>query len=464
MVKFYNTLSRKKEVFKPLEDNTVRMYTCGPTVYDYAHIGNFRAYIFMDTLRRVLKYNKFIIDGVMNITDVGHLVSDADDGEDKMIKAANRENKSPYEIAGYYTDFFMKDAKKLNIGMPEHIVKATDHIKDMITFIEGIIKNGYGYEVDGNVYFDVEKYGNYGILSGINLKEQKAGARVEINEQKRSPCDFALWIKAPENHIMKWKSPWGIGYPGWHIECSAMGKKYLGEVFDIHTGGVDHIPVHHENEIAQSVGLTGKTQAKFWMHVEFLQINSGKMSKSLGNCYRIEQLESMGYSPLDYRYFCLNANYNKQLNFTFDALSGAKIARERLNELVIAHKTGANSVSEGELAPYMNKFESAINDDLNIPLALGELWSMLKTFKPSKDVYEMAIKMDSVFGLSLEKLTETKKKEVKDIPVEIKDLAEKRWEFKKIGNYKEADELRKTLTKMGYNIVDSKENYEIKKI
>ena len=287
-MRFYNTLTRKKEEFKPLEGNTVRIYSCGPTVYSYAHIGNLRAYLFMDLLRRALKYNGYELKHVMNITDVGHLTSDADEGEDKMEKAARAQNKSPWEIAKMYTEEFFKDFERLNIDKPEIIAKATEHIPEMLEYAKEIVNNGYGYETSTGVYFDISKLDRYGLLSGISLEDQLAGARIAVDDEKRSPLDFAIWIKAPENHIMKWDSPWGPSYPGWHLECSAMGRKYLGDVFDIHTGGEDHIPIHHENEIAQAKGATGKIPAKFWMHVAFLNVDGGKMSKSLGNCYRIE--------------------------------------------------------------------------------------------------------------------------------------------------------------------------------
>ena len=462
MIKLYNTLTRTKEVFEPSKDNTVRMYSCGPTVYSFAHIGNFRAYIFMDTLRKVLKYNGYKINGAMNITDVGHLTSDADTGEDKMEKASKAENKSPYEIAEFYTQWFMTDAKKLNIELPEHIIKATEHIDDIINFVQVLLKNGMAYEVDGNIYFDVRKLKDYGKLSGINLDDLKAGARIAINEQKRSPFDFALWIKAPENHIMKWQSPWGLGYPGWHIECSAMSRKYLGDCFDIHTGGVDHIPVHHENEIAQTMGYNGTLQARFWMHVEFLQVDGGKMSKSLGNCYRIEELEKKGYSALDYRYFCLNGHYRKKLNFTFEALESSRIARLRLMQLLKAHSVGVNESDKVQLSYYENNFVEAINDDLNIPLALGNLWTMLKEMPASRDVYELAIKMDRIFGLSLDSFEKLEQQVVQEIPQEVIDLAEKRAQAKRQKEYAFSDEIRKQIEDLGYVIIDKRDGYEIK--
>ena len=460
MLEFYNTLTRKKEKFEPIKDNTVRMYSCGPTVYSYAHIGNFRAYIFMDTLRRVLQYNGYAIDGVMNITDVGHLTSDGDTGEDKMEKASKKEGKSPYEIAKYYEEWFMKDLQKLNISLPEHIVRATEHIQDMIDFVQGLLDKGMAYQVNGNVYFDVLKLKDYGALSGINLEDLKAGARIAVNDEKHSPYDFALWIKAPENHIMKWQSPWSVGYPGWHIECSTMSKKYLGDTFDIHTGGVDHIPVHHENEIAQSKGLTGKAQARFWMHVEFLQVDGGKMSKSLGNCYRIEELEQKGYDALDFRYFCLNAHYRKKLNFTLEALESSKTARNRLMQLMWSHKDGKEIVDDGKLQNYKNQFVGAVNDDLNIPYALGVLWTMLKEMPKSNAVYQLALDMDKIFALSLDA---DKKAQTEDIPEEIKILAEQRFEAKQQKNYILADELRTKIDGLGYVVVDGKNDYKISK-
>jgi cysteinyl-tRNA synthetase len=306
---FYNTLTRKKELFKSNEAGLVKMYSCGPTVYYFAHIGNLRAYLFMDTLRRTLKYNGYSLKHVMNITDVGHLVSDADEGEDKMMKAAKRENKDPFEIANFYMNAFLNDIDKMNIDKPEIIARATEHIDVMEEYVKKIIENGYTYQTEDTIYFDTSKLDKYGELSNINAEEQKAGARVDFDTNKKNVTDFALWIKAPENHIMKWDSFFGKCYPGWHLECSAMGYKYLGENFDIHTGGIDHIPIHHENEIAQSKGFSGKIPANYWMHVDFLTVNGGKMSKSLNNLYTLKDLEEKGYSPLVYRMFNFNSVY-----------------------------------------------------------------------------------------------------------------------------------------------------------
>ena len=339
-IKLYNTLTREKEIFEPIDKKEVRLYSCGPTVYYYAHIGNLRAYLFMDNLRRVLRYNGYKLKHAMNITDVGHLESDADEGEDKMAKAARRENKDPYQIAAFYTEKFMEDLDKLNIWKPEIICKATEHIKEMEEYVKTIIKNGYAYETKNTIYFDTSKLDKYGVLSNISAEEQKAGARVEFDSEKKNVTDFALWIKAPENHIMKWDSFFGKCYPGWHIECSAMSRKYLGDFFDIHTGGIDHIPIHHENEIAQSKGCTGHIPAKTWMHCEFLLINGGKMSKSLNNLYTLADLMEKGYDPIVYRMFNFTSHYRNKINFTWEALDSAKVALNRLKDAYQKHLNG----------------------------------------------------------------------------------------------------------------------------
>ncbi len=457
-MKLYNTLTRKKEEFAPLDGKTVRMYSCGPTVYNFAHIGNMRTYIFMDILRRTLRYEGYKVKGVMNITDVGHLLSDADEGEDKMEKAAKEQRKSPYEIADFYTKVFFDDLKKLNIGKPELTPKATEHIREMLDFVYTLCEKGYGYETSDGIYFDISKFPAYGQLSGINLEDQKAGARVEVNDEKRSPFDFAIWKKAPKEHIMQWDSRWGKGYPGWHIECSAMSKKYLGEVFDIHTGGVDHIPIHHENEIAQSYGYSGKNPAKFWMHGEFMLVNNGKMSKKLGNTYLVSQLEEMGYSPMCFRYFCLNTHYRKKLNFTFEGMDGAKTAYARLCALVAKHREGENDVSDEKLAAYRKEFEEDVTDDLNVPGAMGVLWTMLKE-PASKKIYALALEMDKIFGL---KLDEAKAEEVKEeFPAEITAIANERAAARAAKDWGKSDELRAKLDELGYAVKDTKEGYTL---
>ena len=377
-LKIYNTLTRKKEDFVPIDSKEVRIYTCGPTVYYFAHIGNLRAYLFMDNLRRVLKYNGYTLKHAMNITDVGHLVSDADEGEDKMLKASRREHKDPFEIAEFYMNAFLGDMKKLGIDMPEIICRATDHIQVMEDYLKQIIANGYTYETKDTIYFDTSKLDKYGVLSNRNIEEQKAGARVEFDSEKKNPTDFALWIKAPKEHLMQWDTFWGKCYPGWHLECSAMSEKYLGEVFDIHTGGMDHIPVHHENEIAQAKGYCGKIPAHYWMHVEFLQVNGGKMSKSLNNLYTLEDLEKKGYSPDVYRMFNFSSHYKKPINFTFEAMDAAKVALNRLREGYKRHLTGTGIAEKEKIEKFENDFLEAINDDLNMPQALSTVWEVIK--------------------------------------------------------------------------------------
>ncbi|MBQ7407962.1 MAG: cysteine--tRNA ligase [Clostridia bacterium] len=459
-MKIYNTLTRKKEEYVSVDGKpAVRIYSCGPTVYNFAHIGNMRTYVFMDLLRRSFKYAGYKVKGVMNITDVGHLLSDGDDGEDKMQKAAKEQQKSPYEIAEFYTGVFFEDLKKLNIERPELTPKATEHIQIMLDFVKELVAKGYAYETSDGIYFDITKAADYGKLSGAKLEDQQAGARVEVNGEKRHPADFAVWKKAPKEHIMQWESPWGMGYPGWHIECSAMSKKYLGEYFDIHTGGVDHIPIHHENEIAQSEALSGKIPAKYWMHGEFMQVNGGKMSKSLGNTYTISQLEQMGYSAMVFRYFCLNAHYRKKLNFTFEGMDGAKVSYERLCKLIVAHKNGTNAISSEEIENYKKQFKDCIEDDLNIPAALGVLWTMLKC-APSKDVYKTAIEFDKVFALSLDKAEDNIPKV--QAPQEVIDLAEKMQAARLVKDYATADALRAQIDGMGFMVLNTKDGYQLK--
>lgn len=461
-MKLFNTLTRQKEEFRPMDGREVRIYSCGPTVYQYAHIGNLRTYVFMDILRRVLKYNGYSLKHVMNVTDVGHLVSDADDGEDKMIKTSREEQKSPWEIAEYFTGVFMEDIAALNIGKPEIIAKATDHIDVMIKFVQGLIDKGFAYETGDGIYFDIMKFGGYGRLSGLDLEGQIAGARVDVNAEKRHPADFALWKKAPKEHIMQWPSPWGMGYPGWHIECSAMGRKYLGDVFDIHTGGVDHIPVHHENEIAQSEALIGKPAVNYWLHGEFLLVDNGKMSKSLGNTYRISDLKSKGFSPLAYRYMCLNANYRSKLNFTWEAIKAAQVSLDRLLEGALAHKNGVETVDRETAEAFRRDFEEAINDDLNIPRALGVVWNIIRYGKKSKELFELLVHMDSILGLDIAKAGEDEKTEQLD-PV-IEKLVGERQQARKDKNWKLADELRDRLKDMGIILEDTPQGVKWKKI
>ena len=454
---FYNTLTKQKDLFKPIEEGKVKIYSCGPTVYKDATIGNMRTNLLNDTLRRVLKYNGYELKHVMNITDVGHLVSDGDEGEDKMLKSAREEHKSPLEIAEHYTKLFFRDLERLNIETPEVVCKATDHIKEMLEMVQKIMKNGYAYETSTAIYFDVSKLDKYGILSGINLNDQKAGARVDIDPEKRNPYDFALWIKAPENHLMKWNSPWGPSYPGWHIECSAMGRKYLGEQFDIHTGGIDLIPTHHENEIAQNKGACGKNPAHYWIHGEYLLINGGKMSKSLGNTYLIDDIIARGYSPLAYRLFNYSCHYRGKLNFTWEGIESANTSLIRLREGYQKHLNGNSDISDEIIADMENRFHQAINDDMNMPLALSVVWEAVKYPEKSPKIAQLLKKFDTVLGIKIDEVQETK------IPQEILDLVEERKQARSDKNWSESDRLRDLIAEKGYIVKDTKDGTEVLK-
>lgn len=474
-IQFYNTLTKQKEIFEPIEKNIVKIYTCGPTVYKDATIGNMKSYIFMDTLRRTLKYNGYKLKHAMNITDVGHLESNADEGEDKILKASKQENKSPLEISKYYTERFFEDLKKLNIDIPEIICKATENIKEMIEFVKKLIENGYAYETSTAIYFDISKLDKYGILSGIDLRNQKAGARIEVDEEKKNPYDFALWIKAPEKHIMKWESPWGLCYPGWHIECSAMSNKYLGEVFDIHTGGIDLVPTHHENEIAQSKGCTGKIPSKFWMHCDFLLVDGGKMSKSLGNGYLISDLEEKGYSPLTFKMLCFSAHYRNKLNFTWEALENASQSLIKLKEGYTKHKEGKDKVEKDEIEKLKERFKEAINDDLNMPVAISIVWEIVKNSKKSEDFAKLLLDFDKVLGIDIDKeiIKNINTDNNNDIDSdseenkyteEIKRLLEERKTARENKQWEKSDKLRDEIFKKGYIVKDTKEGMILEKI
>ena len=447
---FYNTLTKSKEKFEPINNEEVRIYSCGPTVYKDATIGNMRTNIFQDVLRRVLRYNGYKIKHPMNITYVGHLVSDGDEGEDKMLKSAREEHKTPMEIAEFYTKLFFNDLKSLNIETPEIVCKATDHIQDMLEYVEKLVKKGYAYETSTAIYFDISKLDKYPILSNLDLENQKAGARVDIDVEKKNPADFALWIKAPENHLMKWNSPWGPSYPGWHIECSAMGQKYLGEQFDIHTGGIDLIPTHHENEIAQSKGACGKIPAKFWMHGEYLLIDGGKMSKSLGNVYLIKDFVTRGYTPLVYRIFSYSCHYRNKLNFTWDGIEAASKSLERLKNGYKLHLNSNNNIGDKIIKEFEEKFHQAINDDLNMPLAMSIVWEIVKYSEKSYKLAELLKKFDSVLGLKIDEQVENNQ----EIPEEILELVERRKQARLDKDWNESDKLRDEIKSRGYQIKD----------
>ena len=461
---FTNTLTKQKEKFKPIRKDEVRIYSCGPTVYKDATIGNMRTNIFQDVLRRVLRYNGYKIKHAMNITDVGHLVSDGDEGEDKMIKSAREENKTPLEIAEHYTQLFFNDLKDLNIETPEIVCKATDHIPEMLEYVEILVKKSYAYETSTAIYFDISKLDKYPILSNLNLNDQKAGARVEVDEEKRNPYDFALWIKAPKNHLMKWNSPWGPSYPGWHIECSAMSLKYLGEQFDIHTGGIDLIPTHHENEIAQSKGRTGKIPANYWLHGEYLLINGGKMSKSLKNVYLLKDIKDKGYDPLVYKLFCYSCHYRNKLNFTWEGIDSAAKSLERLRNAYQIHLHGNDELGDVDirkLSDIEENFHKAINDDMNMPLAMSYVWETAKFEKKNPNVAKLLMKFDTVLGLKIDVMQESNNGE---IPEEILELLEKRKVARDQKDWKKSDEIRDLLKEKGYMVKDTKNGQELDKI
>jgi len=458
----YNTLTRKKEIFKPLKKDFVRLYDCGPTVYFYAHIGNMWRYLVSDFLRRILEYNGYRVRQVMNITDVGHLTKDdllaADTGEDKMEVTAKKEGKTVEQIAKFYTKAYFEDRRALNILDPTVVAKATEHIKPMIALIKKLEKKGYVYHLPDRLCFDISKFKNYGQLSGKNLKALRAGARLEPIPGKKSPYDFSLWIK-DKKHLMKWDSPWGVGYPGWHIECSAMSMEYLGPELDIHTGGEDNVFPHHENEIAQSEAATGRKFVRFWVHVRFNLVEGEKMSKSKGNLYLLSDLLKKGFDPLAYRYLCLTNHYRKPLNFSFAALASAQKALDKIRRLVDSwQKSRSGKRDRRREKHYKNKFLLAVNDDLGVPRGLAVFWRALKDKKlPEKSKLELALDFDQVLGLGLGEL---KAKAVK-IPQKIRELVKKRESLRAKGRWREADKLRREVEKAGFILEDTAKGTKI---
>jgi cysteinyl-tRNA synthetase len=476
-MRLYNTLAKKKEEFRPLHKGKVSMYTCGPTVYDFAHIGNLRAYTAADVLRRYLEYSGYEVRQIKNITDVGHLTADdvaqADTGEDKMVKAMRREKKSPEEIARFYEEAFRRDEEEMNILPAHYFPRATAHIPQMIKMIESLIEKGHAYEVHGNVFYDVTSFADYGKLSGNSLENLKVGARLEEHPDKKHPWDFALWLKAPENHILKYDSPWSIGYPGWHIECSAMSIEYLGDTLDIHTGGEDHIFPHHEAEIAQSEGATGKKFSNFWFHNRFLLVNGQKMSKSKGNYYILRDIKEKGFNPMHLRLFYLSSHYRKQADFSWLALEQARSNFERIEEWriklkEIADETEIQSRVNSRLdLEWTKKFESAMDDDLNAPLALTNLYELItETNKKitenklsaeiAKEILDTFEKINKVFGLRFAE------KEI-EIPDDIKTLADARLATRNNNDFAKADELRKKIEEKGWMVEDLGDGYKLKR-
>ena len=459
-----NTLGRKKEKFTPLNPSEVTMYSCGPTVYDYSHIGHMRRYVSDDILKRVLELNGYQIKHVMNVTDVGHLTSDADTGEDKMEKSAKEKGKSAREIAKEFEEQFFTSTDALNIERPDIVSRATEHIKEQIELIQKIEEKGFTYKTDDGIYFDTSKLPDYGKLTG-GKEGIKPGARVEVTG-KKNPTDFALWKFSPKDskRQMEWESPWGTGFPGWHIECSAMSMKYLGETFDIHTGGVDHIPIHHTNEIAQSEAATGKEPVRFWIHDEFLQVDGQKMAKSIGNTYTVDDVVKKGFDPLALRYLFLTAHYRDPLNFTWESLESAQTALVKLREQAGALKEEKErkqlSPEKGEkIEKYREEFLLAVNDDMNTAKAIAVLWETLKSNIPSNDKYDLVLYFDEVFGLGVSAATLIKI----EVPKEIEELAKKREELRGAGKFEEADAIRKEIEEKGFFLRDTPEGTKITK-
>lgn len=465
----YNTLGKSLQEFRPLVAGKVGFYGCGPTVYNYAHIGNLRAFVFQDTLKRSLRFLGYDVTHVMNITDIGHLADDADSGEDKMVRTAKERGKSVLEIAQFYTDAFFRDTELLNIERPTIVCKATDHVQQMIDLIKRIEANGHTYTAGGNLYYDISTFPDYGKLAQINTEDLKAGARIDIDQNKRNPYDFVLWFTKSkfENQALTWDSPWGRGYPGWHIECSAMSMHYLGEQFDIHTGGIDHIQIHHTNEIAQSEGATGKHWVNYWLHNEFLVMNKGKMSKSAGNFITLQSIIDEGYDPMDYRFFLLGGHYRSQLAFSAESMDSAKNARRNLTQRIA--KLVEASTESKELTPdspanaWLQRFRGHIEQDLNTPRALSEVQGLVRdnTVLPADAITALKL-MDSVLGLELIQSAEYLVKEKNAQTIRLKEeeprittLIAERTKAKKEKNYARADEIRNLLKLEGILLEDS---------
>ncbi|HLD80702.1 MAG TPA: cysteine--tRNA ligase [archaeon] len=474
MLKLFNTLTRKKEIFHSLQRRKVGFYACGPTVYQYAHLGNLRTYIFEDILKRVLMLAGFPVRHVMNITDVGHLTSDEDTGEDKVEKEAAKQRKSAWDLARFYEKAFKEDIKKLNILSPDIFPRATEHIPEQINLIKKLEDKGYTYRTKDGIYFDTRKFKHYGALARKNVKGIKAGARVAKGE-KRHPTDFALWKFSPANEqrAMEWDSPWGKGFPGWHIECSAMAMKYLGESFDVHCGGVDHVPVHHTNEIAQSEAATGKQFAKYWLHCDFLQVKGEKMAKSLGNFIRVKDLVAKGFPPESIRFFYISAHYRTQQNFTEAALVQALESVKRLYEFadsLESAKPGQNHntpLSAGT-KKLLEDFEKFMDDDFNTPMALAALFDFVREANKhlnagsfdaanATEVRAALNRIDSVLGV-----LEMRKQE--SVPGEVMELVREREKARKDSDWKRSDELRNEIRVLGYQVQDTSEGPRVKKL
>jgi cysteinyl-tRNA synthetase len=464
-LRLFNTLSRELEDFVPLQPGRVGVYACGPTVYNFAHIGNLRTYISEDLLVRTLRELGYEVRHVMNVTDVGHLTGDADQGEDKMLKAAREQGQTVWQIAEFYTRAFFEDCAGLNVQRPTVVCRATEHIEDMIALIRRLESRGFTYRAGGNVYFDIARFPSYGRLSGQNLEELKAGARVEVDEGKRHPLDFVLWFTRSkfEHQAMLWDSPWGRGYPGWHIECSAMSMKYLGEQFDIHCGGVDHVPVHHTNEIAQSEAATGRKWVNYWLHAEFLVLAREKMAKSAGGFLTLAALKEKGFDPLDYRYLCLGAHYRSQLQFSWEALEAAAGGRRGLAERLarLREETGLPGAQPGPEQEHLRAFLQEMADDLNSPRGLAVLWGLLRDpGLPPASKLRGALSMDRILGLGLETAGGARG----ELTAEEQAMLEERTRARQAKDWVRADVLRQELARRGVQVEDTPGGVRWKKL
>lgn len=472
-MQIYNTLTHKKEEFVPNEDKKVAMYTCGPTVYHFAHIGNLRSYIMEDVLEKALRYNGYDVKRVMNITDVGHLTSDADTGDDKMLKGAKREHKTVMEIADFYTKAFFEDCQKLNIKIPDVVEPATHCIDDFIKVISSLIEKGFAYEAGGNIYFDTSKLKDYNVFHNFTEDDLEVGVRegVEEDSNKRNKADFVLWFTKSkfDDQELKWESPWGVGYPGWHIECSCISMKHLGEYLDIHCGGVDNIFPHHTNEIAQSEAYLGHKWCNYWFHVHHLNTNSGKMSKSSGEFLTVALLESKGYNPIVYRFFCLQSHYRKSLVFSYENLDNAKTAYEKIISKVatlLAEKDNS-AVDKAVFEQFKAKFNYAINDDINTSNAITVVYDVLKSNANAETKLALLEDFDKMLSLDIIKNAKEfaeKQNQNSEIPAEITELVEQRTQARKNKDFTTADAIRDKITAMGYQVVETKEGTQIKKL
>lgn len=469
-MQIYNTLTRKKDEFKPRFEGKVSMYTCGPTVYHYAHIGNLRSYIMEDVLEKFFRFSGYDVTRVMNITDVGHLTSDGDTGDDKMLKGAKREKKTVMEIAKFYTDAFFEDCKKLNIKTPDVVEPATNCIGEFIRVIQSLLEKGFAYEAGGNIYFDTSKLKQYYVFNDFKEEDLAVGVRdgVEEDGNKKNKADFVLWFTKSkfDDQELKWDSPWGVGYPGWHIECSCISMKHLGEFLDIHCGGIDNAFPHHTNEIAQSEAYLGHEWCNYWFHVHHLNTNSGKMSKSKGEFLTVSLLESKGYDPLVYRFFCLNSHYRKSLVFSYENLDNAKISYDKIIAKISTFVNDKNGeIEEENFQKLYNNFKEALDNDLNTSLAITALYDVLKADINAVTKLALIEKFDKVLSLNLiEKAKNLGKSEVsEDIPAEVMELVEQRKQARANKDFALADSLRDKIGELGYVIKETRQGTEITK-